>query len=165
MFFFPGLRRERLGGGGKGKGNWFYEMSWMTASPYERNKKKGREKGKAKIKLKRKHKPLNITTPSPSPSSSSLTTPTYPVSSFNSLTAASAALSPSSTKPAGISMVTLPIGGRNCFCRSRTGSPPSGGCRIARMPTPSMSEVLGRVCGWMDEYINESMSGYGGGLR
>jgi hypothetical protein len=51
----------------------------------------------------------------------SLTTPIYPVSSFNSLIAASSAVSPASTKPAGTSIVTLATGGLNCFCRRISG--------------------------------------------
>ena len=47
--------------------------------------------------------------------------PTYPVSSLNSLTALSSACSPSSTRPAGTSITTLLIGGRNCFCKRSSG--------------------------------------------
>ena len=69
--------------------------------------------------------------------------PTYPVSSFNSLTALSSAVSPSSTRPAGTSITTLLMGGRNCFCNKSSG--PDGFCRIATIPTPSTGEFLGRV--------------------
>jgi len=59
--------------------------------------------------------PLNMT------GLDSLTRPVYPVSSFNSLTAASSAVSPASTKPAGTSIVTFSTGGLNCFCRRISG--------------------------------------------
>lgn len=70
-------------------------------------------------------------------------TPTYPVSSLSSLTAACSAVSPSSTKPAGTSMQIWSMGGRYCFCRMISG--PVGFSRMATMPTPSMSPDLGRV--------------------
>ena len=69
--------------------------------------------------------------------------PIYPVSSLNSLIALSSGLSPSSTRPAGTSITTLLIGGRNCFCNKSSG--PDGFWRIATMPTPSIGESLGRV--------------------
>ena len=84
------------------------------------------------------HEPLNMT------GLHSATTPTYPVSSLNSRTALSAALSPSSTSPAGTSITTFPTGGRNCFWRTSSG--PVGFARMATIPTPSMGEDLGRVC-------------------
>lgn len=91
-----------------------------------------------------------------------LTTPTYPVSSFSSLTAASSAVSPASIRPAGISMMTLSIGGRYCFCKiisnaawlfltrlclasaHKRYAPPSFS-RRAMIPTPSISESCGLV--------------------
>lgn len=66
------------------------------------------------------------------------TTPTYPVSSLSSRTAHSSAVSPASTKPAGISMVTISIGGRYCFCSNSSG--PDGLERMVTMPTPSIAE-------------------------
>ena len=44
--------------------------------------------------------------------------PVYPVSSFNSLSAACSAVSPLSIKPAGSSIVSRSIGGRNCLTNS-----------------------------------------------
>ena len=69
--------------------------------------------------------------------------PSYPVSSLNSLTALSSACSPSSTRPAGTSITTLLMGGRNCFCNKSSG--PDGFRRIAIIPTPSIGDFLGRV--------------------
>lgn len=89
--------------------------------------------------------PLNMT------GLTSVTTPWYPVSSLNSLTALSPAVSPSSTSPAGTSMTTLLIGGRNCFWRTNSG--PVGLERMATMPTPSMGEFLGRVCRSADSHL------------
>ena len=94
---------------------------------------------------------MNITgvTPNPLP----ITTPVYPVSSINSLNAHSSAVSPSSINPAGTSMVTASMGGRNCFCRRMEGGLPSLDSTMAAMPTPSMVVFLGRVRRWEDSQV------------
>lgn len=70
----------------------------------------------------------------------------YPVSSLSSLMADVPASSPSSINPDGTSMVTLSIGGRNCFCSNSDGPDfDFGSLSIATTPTPSRFVFFGRV--------------------
>lgn len=112
----------------------------------EHDSEKGIKQGKKERKRKR-NIPFHIT-PVPANPSPQIS-PTYPVSSFNSLSAHSSAVSPSSMRPAGTSMQTLSIGGRNCFWRRIRGGELAGS-RMATIPTPSMGLLAGRVRRWAD---------------
>ena len=84
------------------------KMSYLRQS-------KARGKGGFWVVLEREKIPLYITT------DSFVTTPVYPLSSFNSLTAAAEADSPGSTSPAGNSMTIRSRGARYCFWRMISG--------------------------------------------
>lgn len=69
----------------------------------------------------------------------------------------SSGVSPSSIRPAGTSIVTALMGGRYCFWSMSSG--PVGRGRMATMPTPSMSAVLGRVRRSADSQVRDVPAG------